>query len=281
MTMLRIASALVALCAAACVGPRAPSASRPFAVRLLGASDSGLRSTSREGRRVFTGRAGSDYAVEVNNFTSSAIAISVVIDGLDARTGEPTLSCEGLGGWLMSPEGRSIIRGFAVSDTRIATYRFAPRAQALAAITRGARPEAIGTIEVCFFTPRPSKEPAREPAAPAAFGGIVEKEPGPAEAAVVGELRDEGRRPMSDLEQGALVARVVVAYAGDDAPLGTAPPPAGIARVAPRPRSTPTTEPTTEPTTSDDADATKTTKPTKPTKGTKGPQPIKPTKPTK
>jgi hypothetical protein len=65
------------------------------------------------------------------------------------------------------------------------------------------------------------------------FRGTVESD---AQAAIAGELRDEppsrrGRAP--DVVPDQLLSRIVTTYEDDDgAPLGTAPPPAGIARVA-------------------------------------------------
>jgi hypothetical protein len=98
---------------------------------------------------------GRDYAVEVANETSSDVGVAILIDGLDARTGEPTASCEGHALWILSANGIGIMRGFSLSKAQIATYRFTTRAQSLAALVENARPERIGTVEVCFFSTRP------------------------------------------------------------------------------------------------------------------------------
>ena len=222
--------ALLVAGSASCIGPRAPKVRAPYAVRLLGAEDGALRGAVRDGRSVFAGRAGRDYAIEVTNDTPSDVGLSIVIDGLDARTGAPVRSCEGLGGWIVLADGTSVIRGFSVSDTRLATYRFAPHDRSLAAMTKGGRREAIGTIEVCFFSLRPSSRPADGERPPTTFGGIVESDVAP--TPVVAELRDDPARATTELVDDQLLTRIFVTYEDDEGhPLGTAPPPAGIARV--------------------------------------------------
>jgi hypothetical protein len=267
----------------ACIGPRVPLRWRPYGVRLLGADDGGLRIDERAGRRVFTGTAGRDYAIEVTNETKQSIAFSIVIDGLDAITGVPEPSCEALGSWSLPGDGRAIIRGFSVAKGRIATYRFAPPERSLAAISKGGRRETIGTVEVCIFSLR-----ARTPVAddvPVTFRGVIESDetapPAPTSPVerppVSGELRDEPVLPRgADVAPDRLLERIVVAYEDEDgAPLGTAPPPAGIARVERRERidSAPRGEPSV--TTGEDATPPKDTKPTKlprPTKPPKAPK---------
>ena len=264
-----IAVALLVASSTACVGPRTPTAHGPYAVRLLGASDGALRGASRDGRIVFTATPGRDYAIEVTNDTPSDVGLTILVDGLDAKTGEPVRSCIGRGGWIVEADGTSVARGFSVSATRIATYRFAPRDRSLAAIAKGARRESIGTIEVCIFSLRPTSAPF-EDHRPTTFDGVVERDtPAPP---IVAELHDDPNRGWARVEDDALLSRIVVSYEDEDGtPLGTAPPPAGIARVAPPPAPTP--EPrddTTEP--------PKGAKPPKPPKGvtkrpTKGDKP--------
>jgi hypothetical protein len=232
----------------ACTRARAPEASAPYSVRLLGAADGALRGAIRHGQPAFTGRAGRDYAIEVTNDTASEVGVSIILDGLDAMTGEPTESCARLGMWILRADGRTRVRGFSLSATRIATYRFAPPAQALAAIAKGGHPEAIGTIAVCFFSLKPA--PPHEEEGSYGFRGTVESD---APAAIAGELRDEppsprGRAP--DVVPDQLLSRIVITYEDEDgAPLGTAPPPAGIARVASprREAAPPEPEPELEP----------------------------------
>ena len=264
--MRSLAIALLVASSAACIGPRAPSRRVPYAVRLLGASDGALRGATRDGRSVFTGSPGRDYAIEVTNDTPSDVGLSIVIDGLDAKTGAPVRSCEGLGGWLVLADGTSIIRGFSVSATRIATYRFAPRDRSLAAITKGGRRESIGTIEVCFFSLRPTSRPVGEHS-PTTFGGIVESSPAP--TPIVAELRDDPARETAEVEDDKLLSHIIVSYEDEDGrPLGTAPPPAGIARIAPDEPAVPN-----DPEPFDGAAPPKTTKPPKGT--TKPPKPPK------
>ena len=143
--------ALLVACSAACVGPRTPRARVPYSVRLLGAADGALRGASRDGRIVFTGSPGRDYAIEVTNDTPSNVGVSILIDGIDAKNGTPATSCDGLGGWIVAADSTGTIRGFAVAANRIATYRFAPRERSLAAIAVGARPESIGTMSGYAF----------------------------------------------------------------------------------------------------------------------------------
>jgi len=248
----------------ACRGVRAPRVSTPRSVRLLGASDGALRGAIRHGQSVFTGRAGRDYAIEVTNDTSREVGFSIVLDGLDAMTGEPVDSpdsCERLGMWTLGADGRATVRGFSVSETRVATYRFAPPAQALAAIAKGGHPKAIGTIAVCFFSLKP-RAPHEEEGS-VAFRAVVESN---APAGVAGELRDEPAAPRGpDVVPDKLLSRVVIAYEDEDgAPLGTAPPPAGIARVAPPPREEPA--PPSAPTDDDDMKAPPPREGTKPHK---------------
>jgi hypothetical protein len=271
--------ALLASSLAACVAPRAPRASAPYEVRLLGAADGALRGTIRRGQSVFTGSAGRDYAIELTNDTASEVGVSIVLDGLDAMTGEPTTSCERLGMWMLVADGRARVRGFSVSDTRIATYRFAPPAQALAAIAKGGDPKAIGTIAVCFFSLKPRAPEERLPGVetPAiAFEGMLASEgPGQEPGAVAGELRDTPAAPHGpEVVADRLLSRIVIAYEDEDgAPLGTAPPPAGIARVA-RPRAEERPQdlaPMDEPPSSPRRDETK---PHQPPKG--APKPPKP-----
>lgn len=90
-------------------------------------------------------------------------------------------------GAIMVPaHARVVARGFWVAEARIAGYRFAPPGGSLAAIARGGRREAIGTIEACFFTVRARSAPVTE--GYPGFGGIVESEPD--DTSVVAELRD-------------------------------------------------------------------------------------------
>jgi hypothetical protein len=284
-----VSSASIAVLAsslAACVGARAPRASAPYEVRLLGAGDGALRGTLRRGQSVFTGSAGRDYAIEVSNDTASAVGISIVLDGLDAMTGEPAASCEPLGMWMLRADGRVRVQGFSVSETRVATYRFAPPAQALAAITNGGDPRTIGTIAVCFFSLKPSApqdDPRGGDTRAITFGGMIASDgPGQDPGAVAGELRDEPAAPHGpDAVADRLLSRIVVAYEDEDgAPLGTAPPPAGIARVA-RPRAedrpqdlAPMEEPPSTPPreeTKPHKPPTGAPKPPKPSKGSKSP----------
>jgi len=160
-----------------------------------------------------------------------------VLDGLDAKTGEPVSSCERLGGASLPALRRAIIRGFSVSETRVAACRSAPRDTSLAAITKGARLESIEIVEVCIFSGRPRSTP--DVTGPTTFGGVVEREPTPAEAPAVGVVREEPSTRYATVEQDKLVSRIIVLYEGDDGPLGTAPPPAGVARVDPGPRPEP------------------------------------------
>jgi hypothetical protein len=270
----------------ACIGLRVPLRWRPYGVRLLGADDGGLRIDERAGRRVFTGTAGRDYAIEVTNETKQSIAFSIVIDGLDAITGVPEPSCEALGSWSLPGDGRAIIRGFSVAKGRIATYRFAPPERSLAAIAKGGRRQAIGTIEVCIFSLRP-RAPVTDDEQ-VTFRGVIESDEAaptaptsPAERPpVTGELRDEPVIPRgADVAPDRLLERIVVAYEDEDgAPLGTAPPPAGIARVERRERVE--RGPRGEPSVTTDEDATSSTE-TKPTKAPKPTKPTKQPKPTK
>jgi hypothetical protein len=116
------------------------------------------------------------------------------------------------------------------------------------------------------------------------FRGALEREPSLSEAPIVGELRDSDRGTNLALEQDKLIARIVVGYEDEEGgALGIAPPPAGIARLAPRASDAPapspdapTDEPSTEP-----PKGTKPTKPTKPTKGTKGTKGARPYPPPK
>jgi hypothetical protein len=261
---------------AACVGPRTPATLAPYTVRLLGASDGALRGTVRDGHSVFAGRAGSDYGVEVTNSTPADVGINVVIDGLDAKTGEPVATCEGGGGWILPSNGRAVIRGFPISETRIATYRFTPREQSLAARTKGARGEAIGTVEVCFFSTKPLARPAT--GARSTFTGIARDVDAPPsrddreahevrKASITGELRDEELSPGADRELADLIKRIVVTYEGESGPLGTAPPPPQPARVGDNPRVAP--GPSAPEEAIDDP------KPGKPTKTPKSPKPTK------
>ncbi|MEA2747918.1 MAG: hypothetical protein QOI41_2061, partial [Myxococcales bacterium] len=147
-------------------------------------------------------------------------------------TGEPTESCARLGMWMLRAGGSTRVRGFSLSETRIATYRFAHPAQALAAIAKGGHPNAIGTIDVCFFSLKPA--PPDEEEGAYGFRAIIESDAAGQAPPVAGELRDE---PVSahgrDLAPDKLLSHVVITYEDEDgAPLGTAPPPAGIARVA-------------------------------------------------
>jgi hypothetical protein len=267
-------ASLLAASSAACIGPRAPRTYVPYAVRLLGADDGALRGKISGDRSVFVGDRGRDYAIEVTNETRSDVGLSFVIDGLDATTGAPVTSCERLGGWIVPAEGTTVARGFAVSTTRTASYRFAPRERSLAAITRGGRREAIGTIEVCFFSLRPTTRTATE-RPPVPFGGIVESEAAP--APVVAELRDHPASGSAELEDDKLLSRIVVAYEDENGTaLGTAPPPAGIARVAVPVGPPPHDDHENE------AEPPKGTKPQKPPKPSKyPPRPGKPTKPDK
>ncbi len=230
MTSRTIALALLVAGSAACVGPRTPQARVPYSVRLLGAADGALRGASRDGRIVFTGSPGRDYAIEVTNDTPSNVGVSILIDGIDAKNGTPATSCEGLGGWIVVADSTGTIRGFAVAANRIATYRFAPRERSLAAMAVGGRRESIGTIEVCIFTLRPSTTTS---GGPTGFEGVVRSDASPAQD-VVAELRDDPTGQAIGLADDKLISRIFVTYVDEEGRLlGTAPPPAGVAHTAP------------------------------------------------
>ena len=139
-----------------------------------------------------------------------------------------------------------------------------------------AHPEAIGTIAACFFSLKPA--PAHEEEGSCGFRGTVESEGPPA---IAGELCDEpasthGRAP--DVVPDQLLSRIVITYEDEDgAPLGTAPPPAGIARVATPRREEVPPERDLQPMDDDD----KVTKPRQPSKNPPKPykRPIKNGKP--
>lgn len=260
---------LLVASSAACIGPRAPNASLPYAVRLLGAADGALRGEIHGGRSVFSGSVGRDYAIEVTNNTPRNVGFTIVVDGFDAVTGAPTDSCHDLPMWTLGADSRSTARGFFVSDTQISTYRFAPPARALAAIAKGGRRSAIGTIEVCIFSLKPAAPRETTEAGAFSFRGVVESDdPNPPSPPVVGELREEqvSSSKAREVEADQLVSRIVVGYVDEEgAPLGTAPPPAGIVRVVRPPRPEP--EPT--------FDEPELGKPPKTTKPPKGPKPPK------
>jgi hypothetical protein len=124
----------------------------------------------------------------------------------------------------------------------------------------------------CDVSLRPSEEGAY------GFRAIIESDAAGQAPPVAGELRDE---PVSahgpDLAPDKLLSHVVITYEDEDgAPLGTAPPPAGIARVAPSRRDEP---PAREPELAPMDDDT-TPKPHKPPKSPKSP-PKSPPKPDK
>lgn len=227
--MRRVAALGMFVVCTACVGPRTPSTIPPFTVRLLGASDDGLRGTMRSGHGVFSGSEGRDYAVEVTNHTAREVGVAILIDGLDARTGEPAASCEGHAIWILASNGIGITRGFTVSKTSIATYRFTKRDESLAALTKHARPERIGTVEVCIFSTRPIARASGNEASP----DSATPDDAPTWSAregraplVTGALRAaEPSNGFASSTPADLVARIVVRYEGESGPLGTAPPP--------------------------------------------------------
>lgn len=109
-----------------------------------------------------------------------------------------------------------------------------------------------------MFSLRPRLAPLVDDRA-TTFEGIVESDA--PRTPVVAEVQDEPSRRWAMVEDDVLLSRIAVSYEDDNGtPLGTAPPPAGIARVA--------SPPTPEPQPSDDSfEPPKGVKPAKPPKG--------------
>src|SRR5262249_12157140 len=146
-----------------------------YIVRVDGATEQ----AARGGARVFTSEAGKEFAIEVMNDSSADVGVSIVIDGLDARTGTPVSSCEYLAGWSIPASGELVARGFEMGAHRIAAYRFAPREGALTTLVKDGHPESVGSIEVCFFSlkPREPHEPRDDAtSSPPASPSIVTEE---------------------------------------------------------------------------------------------------------
>ena len=271
--MKKLVVVMMLLSANGCREPQMPRAQAPFSIHMFGAGETQLRGEVRPSGIVFSGRPTRDYGIGFSNESQADIGVSVLVDGLDASNGEPAKSCEDRCNWMVSAGEGIVSRGFNVDDTHVASYRFATPEQALATFTKGARRDAIGTIEACVFTTKPSppRSPDETPHARSEFRGTVEREPSAVPDSVVSEIvPDRATRASSTCDR--LLRRLVVRYEAEDgSPLGTAPPPAGIAKLAPPPPPRRVVE-----SAADDSDV-----PVKTQKGVKPPKPDKGRKPPK
>ena len=222
------------------MGTRNPSPPRLYGARLVGSGDTPLRGALRDGQSSFVGVVGRDYGIEVSNRSSLEVGVTIAVDGLDSKTGAVVSSCgEAAGGYGVRAQSRVIVRGFPLSARQVATYRFAPPATSLASKVPEGRPEAIGTVEVCFYSLRPRLSPsdgqgrffevsAVAASRPTEVTGVIRVEP---------EQEEVETKP-SAYEMDKVVESIVVRYEDEaGSRLGTAPPPV-VAPPADRPSVT-------------------------------------------
>lgn len=98
------------------------------------------------------GREGAKYSLLLNNRTGGRIKAVCAVDGLDIIDGRTASASYDRAGYVISPYSSSNVRGWRVSDSEVATFRFAPVSESYAMKTD--RPSGIGTMSFAFFRER-------------------------------------------------------------------------------------------------------------------------------